>query len=110
VLCQSIVWFRLDCLFATLSTSGHAQGETGDYEGLLSAGSGLSPPLSLPPCVTVSVSVEPFDWLVSWTLLTFDFPLEKMAFHRFENSSEDTEKGRETEPLLILAISENHVS
>jgi hypothetical protein len=110
VLCQSIVLFRLDCLCATLSTSGHVQDETGDYGDLLSAGNGQSPLLSPPPCATVSASVEPFDWLVSWTLLTFDFPLEKMAFHRFENSSADTEKGRETEPLLILAISENHVS
>jgi hypothetical protein len=72
---------------------------------LLSAGNGLSPLLSLPPCATVSVSVEPFDWLVSWTLLTFDFPLEKMAFHRFEKSSADTENGLGELPLLILAIS-----
>jgi hypothetical protein len=43
--------------------------------------------------------------MVSWTLLTFDFPLEKMVSHRAEKSSADTENGLGELPLLILAIS-----
>jgi hypothetical protein len=50
---------------------------------------------------------DPFVSVVSsGTLLTFDFPFEKMVFHRFENSSADTEKGLGELPLpLILATS-----
>jgi hypothetical protein len=104
---QNIVLFRHLYLYARLSTGVHAPIEPAYCEGLLLVGNGLSPLLTLPPCVTVSTSGDPFVSLASFeTLLTFDFPFEKMASHRFENSSAETEKGLGELPLpLILATS-----
>jgi hypothetical protein len=104
---QNIVLFRHLCLYARLSTGVHAPIEPAYCEGWLSVGNGLSPLLTLPPCVTGLASGDPFVSVVSsGTLLTFNFPFEKMASHRFENSSADTEKGLGELPLpLILVIS-----